>query len=236
MALDSITDPRNLGAIVRSAAAFGAHGVLIPERRVGRDDRRRLEDLGRRRGPDADRPGHQPEPHPARVRRRRAAPGRAGRAAPTPTSAEVDEISGPLVLVVGSEGAGLSRLVREACDTVAAIPIGADGGVPERRRRGRHRPLRDHPPPLTSRPAGARTGTAANLADSVNCLAGSAQPDQFRCEQIGHRDVATVAATAKRIGVPAPDQSQIDLERDWACAAADVDEQPNARVSSSRSA
>ena len=34
VALDSITDPRNLGAIVRSAAAFGAHGVLIPQRRA----------------------------------------------------------------------------------------------------------------------------------------------------------------------------------------------------------
>ena len=34
IALDGITDPRNLGAVVRSAAGFGAHGVVIPERRA----------------------------------------------------------------------------------------------------------------------------------------------------------------------------------------------------------
>jgi len=37
----------------------------------------------------------------------------------------VAELANPLVLIVGSEGAGLSRLVREACDTLAAIPISA---------------------------------------------------------------------------------------------------------------
>jgi 23S rRNA (guanosine2251-2'-O)-methyltransferase len=48
VALDSITDPRNLGAIVRSAAAFGAHGVLIPQTPGCRHDRCCVEDLGRR--------------------------------------------------------------------------------------------------------------------------------------------------------------------------------------------
>src|SRR6185436_11525788 len=121
VALDSVTDPRNLGAVVRSAAAFGAHGVLIPERRsagmtaaawktsagaAARIPIARATNLNRTLRAYAD----------AGL----TLIGLDGRA--TTDLGEVDS-SGPLVLVVGSEGDGLSRLVREACDSLTSIPI-----------------------------------------------------------------------------------------------------------------
>lgn len=120
--LDGVTDPRNLGAVVRSVGAFGGHGVLIPERRAagmtasawktsaGAAARvpvarvtnltRTLEDLkaagcfaiGLDSGGDA-------------------------------LLAELPTATEPLVLVIGSEGKGLSRLVRQTCDQIAAIPM-----------------------------------------------------------------------------------------------------------------
>lgn len=122
VALDSITDPRNLGAIVRSATAFGAHGVLIPERRsAGMTAAAWKTSAGAA----------------ARIRIARAtnlnrslrAYANAGLtligldARAAMSISEVPAISGPVVLVVGSEGDGLSRLVREACDALASIPI-----------------------------------------------------------------------------------------------------------------
>ncbi|WP_058234402.1 23S rRNA (guanosine(2251)-2'-O)-methyltransferase RlmB [Devriesea agamarum] len=124
IALDGITDPRNLGAVLRSAGAFGAHGVVIPERRsvgmtaavwkvaAGAAGRipvaqvvnltRALQDLKSRGvfvvGLDAG-------------------------SSHTVRSCSLS--TGPVCLVIGSEGKGLSRLVRETCDEIVSIPIEA---------------------------------------------------------------------------------------------------------------
>jgi 23S rRNA (guanosine2251-2'-O)-methyltransferase len=123
VALDGVTDPRNLGAVVRSAAAFGAHGVVVPERRAA----------GMTAGAWKSSAGAG-----ARVRVARATNltralveyQRAGLvvvgldAEGEVPVAELDVAVDPLALVVGSEGAGLSRLVRETCDLRVRIPIG----------------------------------------------------------------------------------------------------------------
>ena len=122
VAVDGVTDPRNLGAIVRSAAAFGAHGVLVPERRsagitasawrtsagtaaripVGRCTNlvRTLKDWASGGamivGLDAD---------------------------GTISTDDFELATGPLVIVVGSEGRGLARLTITACDATISIPM-----------------------------------------------------------------------------------------------------------------
>jgi 23S rRNA (guanosine2251-2'-O)-methyltransferase len=122
VALDSITDPRNLGAIIRSAAAFGADGVLIPERRSAGMTAAAWKT-------SAGAAAHIPIARATNLNRSLRAYADAGLSlvgldgsADTAIS-EVPGASGPVVLVVGSEGAGLSRLVREACDCLASIPI-----------------------------------------------------------------------------------------------------------------
>jgi 23S rRNA (guanosine2251-2'-O)-methyltransferase len=124
VALDSITDPRNLGAIVRSAAAFGAHGVLIPQRRAAGMTAAAWKT-------SAGAAAHIPIARATNLNRSLRAYADAGLSligldgeAATSIS-DVPEAAGPLVLVVGSEGSGLSRLVREACDFLASIPISA---------------------------------------------------------------------------------------------------------------
>jgi len=122
VALDSITDPRNLGAIVRSAAAFGADGVLIPERRSAGMTAAAWKT-------SAGAAARIPIARATNLNRSLRAYATAGLsligldATADTRISDVPGASGPMVLVVGSEGAGLSRLVRQACDSLASIPI-----------------------------------------------------------------------------------------------------------------
>ena len=121
VALDSITDPRNLGAIVRSAAAFGAHGVIIPERRsAGMTAAAWKTSAGA-----AARVPIARATNLNRALRTYADAGLSLIGLDGHAATSISEVSGmgPVVLVVGSEGAGLSRLVRAACDSLASIPI-----------------------------------------------------------------------------------------------------------------
>lgn len=121
VALDGITDPRNLGAIVRSAAAFGASGVVIPSRRSAsmtaaawKTSAGAAARLPIAMATNLNRSLEQA------TRMGFTVVGLAGEAGLSLTEAPLD---GPLVIVVGSEDDGLARLVREHCDALASIPI-----------------------------------------------------------------------------------------------------------------
>jgi len=122
VALDGVTDPRNLGAIVRSAAAFGATGVVVPGRRSA----------GVTAGAWKASAGALARlPVAQAVNLTRAIEGykKAGffvaglDAEGTTDLREMTIADGPMVLVVGSEGRGLSRVVANACDMLVSIPM-----------------------------------------------------------------------------------------------------------------
>ena len=123
-ALDGVTDPRNLGAIVRSAAAFGAHGVVVPARRGA----------GVTAGAwkaSAGALARLPVARAANLARALASYRDAGvfvaglDAAGDTLIRDLDLATAPLVLVTGSEGRGLSRIVAQTCDVLVRIPIAA---------------------------------------------------------------------------------------------------------------
>ncbi|WP_019855797.1 23S rRNA (guanosine(2251)-2'-O)-methyltransferase RlmB [Actinopolyspora mortivallis] len=124
VALDGVTDPRNLGAIVRSAAAFGAHGVVVPQRRSAamsavawRASAGTAANIRVARATNLNRTlrSFQSEGLMA-----------VGLDADADvTSDELELATEPLVVVVGSEGRGLSRLTRQHCDQTVSIPMSA---------------------------------------------------------------------------------------------------------------
>ncbi|MEU2289118.1 23S rRNA (guanosine(2251)-2'-O)-methyltransferase RlmB [Streptomyces sp. NPDC013178] len=122
VALDGVTDPRNLGAVVRSVSAFGGHGVVVPERRAA----------GMTAGAwktSAGTAARTPVARATNLTRALEAYKKAGlvvvglAADGEAEIGELEALEGPVVIVVGSEGKGLSRLVGETCDFRVRIPM-----------------------------------------------------------------------------------------------------------------
>lgn len=121
-ALDGVTDPRNLGAVVRSVGAFGGHGVVVPQRRAAG----MTAVAWRTSAGTAARVPVARATNLTRTLREYATAGLmvAGLDAEGDVSLDEFELAGdPLVLVIGSEGKGLSRLIRQTCDVTVSIPM-----------------------------------------------------------------------------------------------------------------
>ncbi|NGN65739.1 23S rRNA (guanosine(2251)-2'-O)-methyltransferase RlmB [Streptomyces sp. A7024] len=122
VALDGVTDPRNLGAVVRSVSAFGGHGVVVPERRAA----------GMTAGAwktSAGTAARTPVARATNLTRaleqyQKAGVIVVGLAADGDTEVQdLQALDGPVCIVIGSEGKGLSRLVGETCDVRVRIPM-----------------------------------------------------------------------------------------------------------------
>ena len=121
LALDGLTDPHNLGAIVRSAEALGAHGVVLPQRRsagltgsVAKVAAGALEHLPVARVVNLNRSLETLKDAGYRV---------VGLAEEGDQTLEEVDLDGPLVVVTGSEDQGLSMLTRRHCDHLIRIPL-----------------------------------------------------------------------------------------------------------------
>lgn len=118
--LDQVTDPHNLGAIIRSSECAGAHGVIIPERRAAG-----LTPACEKAAAGAL--AHLPVARVKNLNRALEELKRAGlwivAAALEGENALTADLSGPLALVIGSEGEGISRLTLSLCDRRVTLPM-----------------------------------------------------------------------------------------------------------------
>jgi 23S rRNA (guanosine2251-2'-O)-methyltransferase len=122
VALDGVTDPRNLGAVVRSVGAFGGHGVVVPQRRAAG----MTAVAWRTSAGVAARLPVARATNLTRTLREYATAGYMIAGLDAEGSVSLDDFelaTDSLVLVVGSEGKGLSRLVKQTCDVTVSIPM-----------------------------------------------------------------------------------------------------------------
>ena len=118
---DELSDPHNLGAVIRTADAAGAHGVIIPKRRsagltavVGKTSAGAVAHVPVARVPNL----------PAVLRElKEQGVWVFGTAAQGTTSLYKADLKGPAAIVIGSEGDGMGRLVTENCDFTVSIPM-----------------------------------------------------------------------------------------------------------------
>ena len=118
---DELSDPHNLGAVIRTADAAGAHGVIIPKRRSAG-----LTAVVAKTSAGAV--SHLPVARVANLpsllkRLKEEGLWIFGSAADGTTSLYAADLKGPAALVIGSEGSGMSRLVSETCDFLVRIPM-----------------------------------------------------------------------------------------------------------------
>ena len=118
---DEISDPHNLGAIIRTAECAGAHGVIIPKRRsagltsiVGKTSAGAVSYVPVARVPNIPALLEQLQKEGVWV---------FGTAAEGTTALYSADLKGPAAIVIGSEGEGMTRLVREKCDFLVSIPM-----------------------------------------------------------------------------------------------------------------
>lgn len=118
---DELSDPHNLGAIIRTAECVGAHGVIIPKRRsagltaiVDKASAGALEHMAIARVPNLVAAIETLKKNGLWIY---------GTAAEGSNELWKTDLTGPACIVIGSEGSGISRLVREKCDFLVSIPL-----------------------------------------------------------------------------------------------------------------
>ena len=118
---DEISDPHNLGAIIRTAECAGAHGVIIPKRRsagltsvVGKTSAGAVSYVPVARVPNIAALLKELQKEGVWV---------FGTAAEGTTTLYDADLKGPAAIVIGAEGDGMTRLVREGCDFLVSIPM-----------------------------------------------------------------------------------------------------------------